>query len=164
MHSQATSPRLVATPPADRFHAVVEITPRVRDGSHGGLLALAYAASRAAPVMAVLNGLTRREMDARLDPVVARLGLDVRGVVYADAEDGAAVLAAAGSAALVVALSPSFRATLVDRRIAHCGLAEGIGRLRALAGEAPPRRRMWIGHLVGTGRAADHAPRLAVAR
>lgn len=164
MYAQAAPRRLVAPPLADRFHAVVEITPRVRDGSHAGLLALAYAASRTAPVMAVLSGITRRAMDARLDPVVARLGVCVRGVVYADAEDEAAVLAAAATVPLVVALSPSLRALLATQRIAHCGLVEGIGRLRTLAGEEPPRRDVWIGRLVGTAPATGDAPRLVAAR
>jgi len=69
--------------------------------------------------MLALNCVTRAEVDRALDPVVAHIGIDVRGVVYADLADDGFVLRAAARAQRVFAASDAFRAKLRSRGIAY---------------------------------------------
>jgi hypothetical protein len=83
------------------------------------LIRAAYLASRSEAVMLALNCVTRAEVDRALDPVVAHIGIDVRGVVYADLADDGFVLRAAARAQRVFAASDAFRAKLRSRGIAY---------------------------------------------
>ena len=76
------------------------------------LISAAYRASRTKPVMLVLDAVSPKEIDAVLDPIVTGTYREHRGVIYAQATDDRAVLAAASAASEVFAPSPGFIAKL----------------------------------------------------
>lgn len=88
------------------------------------LIAAAYRASLAAPVLLVLDRVSPAEVDEVLDDVVRSSPLNRPGVRYADAEDDATVLAAATRAHRTFASSDCFRAKLEARGLRYHDLTE----------------------------------------
>ena len=118
--------------------AVVEITAETAADDRRGLILAAYRASRAGVVGLALRGVTPEAIDDVLDGVVdvARDG-ELKGVVYLDGTDEAALLAAAAHAGLVVASTTRFRERLSERGIAAVGPRDA----RSLLGSAAAGRR-----------------------
>lgn len=93
------------SPRLPQVGAVVEIAEETCSTSLAEVVASSYRASRRALVVLILNGVSPREVDTALNPVVRSEGLDVQGVLYLSIEDEAAVLSAARAALVVVATS-----------------------------------------------------------
>lgn len=102
-----------------KFVAVLEVGRQADGAVQGGLIAAAYRASRVAPVLLVLDRVSRAEVDKVLDHVVTTSELNRPGVRYAEAEDDATVLAAAEQARRVFASSECFRAKLEARGLRY---------------------------------------------
>ena len=106
------------------FIAVLEVGRQSDGALQGGLIAAAYHASLAAPVLLVLDRISPAEVDKVLDDVVRSLPLSRRGVRYADVEDDATVLAAAKQAHRIFASSDYFRAKLETLGLRYHDLAD----------------------------------------
>jgi hypothetical protein len=102
-----------------KFIAVLEVGRQADGALQGGLIAAAYRASLAAPVLLVLDRISPAEVDKVLDDVVRSSSLYRPGVRYADAEDDATVLGAAKHAHRVFASSDCFRAKLATRGLRY---------------------------------------------
>ncbi len=114
------------------FIAVLEVG-RQPDGTlQGGLIAAAYHASLAAPVLLVLDRVSPAEVDTVLDDVVRSSPLNRPGVRYAHVEDDATVLAAAKQAHRIFASSDCFRAKLEARGLQYHDLTDLRCELAAL--------------------------------
>ena len=74
--------------------------------------------------MLVLDAVSPAEVDQVLDPIVARNGHDLCGVVYVDKRNQAAVLSGAASASRIFAASDDLRATLASNGIAFQNVDE----------------------------------------
>jgi hypothetical protein len=98
----------------------------------GEVIAAAYHASLAAPVLLVLDRVSPAEVDKVLDDVVRSAPLDRPGVRYAAVEDDATVLAAATRARRTFASSDRFRAKLEARGLRYRDLADLDCELTAL--------------------------------
>ena len=115
-----------------RVTAVVEITRDASGRLPVPLVLAAWRASRAGLVALALNAVSRREIDGILDPVVRGVaGGAVHGVIYMDGADD--TLAAARSAAVVIAASEGFRLQLEARGIAAAPAAAGSAILESIA-------------------------------
>jgi len=101
------------------FIAVLEVGRQPDGAVQGAVITAAYQVSRAAPVLLVLDRVSRAEVDKVLDRVVTTSELNRPGVRYADAEDDATVLAAAKRAHRVFASSDGFRAKLDARGLQY---------------------------------------------
>jgi hypothetical protein len=114
------------------FIAVLEIGRQPDGALQGRAITAAYHASRAAPVLLVLDRVSRAEVDKVLDHVVTTSELNRPGVRYADAEDDATVLAAAKRAHCIFASSDGFRAKLEARGLQYHDLTDLERDLAAL--------------------------------
>jgi hypothetical protein len=103
----------------DKFIAVLEVGRQPDGALQAGLIAAAYRASLAAPVLLVLDRVSPAEVDKVLDDVVRSSPLNRPGVRYADVEDDATVLAAATRAHRTFATSDRFRAKLEARGLRY---------------------------------------------
>jgi hypothetical protein len=115
---------------------VIEIAPMPTGELPRTLMAAAYRASRRAAIMLVLRSTTRREVDRILDPVVRGEGINMKGLIYTDAEDERTVLEAARRASVVVASTEDFQRSLTATGIPWCSAAVAQQRLMSLA-DAP---------------------------
>jgi hypothetical protein len=106
------------------YLAVLEVARQPDGGLRGGLIAAAYHASLAAPVLLVLDRVSPAEVDKVLDDVVRSSPLNRPGVRYADVEDDATVLAAAKQAQRIFASSDCFRAKLETRGLRYHDLTD----------------------------------------
>ena len=104
--------------------AVLEIGRTSSGEIPASLISAAYRASRSTAIMFVLDSVSPSEIDQILDPLVARSGPEVCGVLYVNKSDDAAVLTSAAIAARVFAGSPDLRAKLSSRGIAYQDIAE----------------------------------------
>lgn len=104
--------------------ALIEVTPLPEGGAPAELLATCYRASRAGVIVLLLRGLDRYVADAALNPVVARCGLEVYGVIYLDEDEEDLALEVALRTPLVVASTERFSELLTGRAIAH---QRGVG-------------------------------------
>jgi hypothetical protein len=112
--------RLSAVPTSSaEYIAILEVGRQPDGGLQGELIAAAYRVSRSAPVLLVLDRVSRAEVDRALDEVVTSSELNRPGVVYADAADDALVMAAATRAHWVFARSSRFRAKLDARGLPY---------------------------------------------
>jgi hypothetical protein len=84
------------------YDLFVEISDTLDAGLQERLLAAAYRASRTRRVGLVLRGLSREQIDRRLDPIVEREGTGFRGVRYLEVEDVRALLSGNGAGSLLV--------------------------------------------------------------
>jgi hypothetical protein len=119
---------------------------QIRRGPDGqvpaALISTAYQASRAAPVMLILDTVSPSEVDNLLDPVVAEHGRTHRGLMYAKMQDEAAVLSVAATASRVFAATDEFRAKLASNGIRCEDVAAAEQALRAEAEQqAVPQER-----------------------
>lgn len=114
------------------FIAVLEVGRQPDGALQGGLIAAAYRASLAAPVLLVLDQVSPAEVDKVLDPVVRSSPLERPGVRYANVEDDATVLRAAKMARQVFASSDRFRAKLTARGLPFQDLSDRECDLTAL--------------------------------
>jgi hypothetical protein len=110
--------------PTSRFFAVVEVVRQPDGDVQGDVIAAAYRASAAVPVLLVLDRVSRAEADKVLDHVVTRSQLNRPGVRYAEADDEVTVLEAAKNARRIFASSDRFRAKLDARRLPYQDLTE----------------------------------------
>jgi hypothetical protein len=115
------------------FIAVVEVGRQPDGALQGELIASAYHASLAAPVLLVLDRVSPAEVDKVLDDVVRSSPLNRPGVRYADVEDDATVLAAATRAHRTFARSDRFRAKLDARGLRYHELTDGDCELTLIA-------------------------------
>jgi hypothetical protein len=127
---------------------VVEIVPTPTGELPAMLVATVYRASRWTPIMLVLRSTTRREVDRLLDPVVRREGVDVKGLLYTDAEDEHAVIAVARGASVVVACTDAFQTALTACGVSWCSASAAPQRLLTLT--EPPHPRAY--HRLSPGR------------
>jgi hypothetical protein len=114
------------------FIAVVEVGRQPNGALQGELIAAAYHASLAAPVLLVLDGVSPAEVNKVLDDVVRSSPLNRPGVRYADVEDDATVLPAASRAHRTFASSDCFRAKLEARGLRYHDLTDLDCELTAL--------------------------------
>jgi hypothetical protein len=114
------------------FIAVLEVGRQPDGALQSPLIAAAYHASRAARVLLVLDRVSRAEVDKVLDSVVTASELNRPGVLYADGEDDATVLAAATHARRIFASSDGFRAKLDARGLRYHDLTDLERDLAAL--------------------------------
>jgi hypothetical protein len=101
-------------PVAPPVAALLEIARDPNGKIPQSLIRAAYKASRAKPVMLVLDSVTPNEIDAVLDAIVTSSFRNHRGVIYAQSSDERAVLAGATAASRVFAASPTFMAKLMS--------------------------------------------------
>jgi hypothetical protein len=106
------------------FITVLEVGRQPDGALQGELIAAAYQASLAAPVLLVLDRVSPAEVDKVLDDVVRSSPLNRPGVRYADVEDDATVLAAAKQAHRIFASSDCFRAKLETRGLRYHDVAD----------------------------------------
>ena len=114
------------------FIAVLEVGRQPDGALQGGLIAAAYRASLAAPVLLVLDRVSPAEVDEVLDDVVRSSPLNRPGVRYADVDDDATVLGAAKRARRIFASSDCFRAKLETRGLRYHDLTDLECELAAL--------------------------------
>jgi len=118
------------------FASILEIS-RQADGSiPTDLVSAAYLASRTRPVGLILSAVSPTEIDRVLDPIVATAGKDLRGVVYVDGSDDAAVLEAAVSASRIFAGTAELRAKLTSRGIRYGDVCDAEKELIEVPGSA----------------------------
>jgi hypothetical protein len=121
---------------AHKVSALLEIR-REPDGQiPASLISAAYRASRSSSIMLALDSITPKEIDRVLDPVVETNGYHVRGVVYVDARDEAAIVVAA-AASRVFASSQSFRARLRARGVSYQDVSRAESVLSRDSNEHP---------------------------
>jgi len=102
-----------------KFLAVLEVGRQSDGALRRELIAAAYHASLAAPVLLVLDRVSPAEVDKVLDRVVRSSSLNRPGVRYANVEDDATVLGAAKQAHQIFASSDCFRAKLETRGLPY---------------------------------------------
>jgi hypothetical protein len=102
---------------SDQVATLLEIGRKANGEMPTALISAAYRASRATPVMLVLDAISPNEVDQVLDPLVAGNGRNLRGVIYATSDDSK-VLAFAAAASRVFAASERFRSRLAEHGIA----------------------------------------------
>jgi hypothetical protein len=108
---------------------LLEIRRKANGDMPASLISAAYRASRSTPVMLVLDSVSPRDVDRVLDPIVARVGYDHRGVIYASMRDESTVLSMAESAGAVYAASEGFRSKLEARGIGFKDVADAESSL-----------------------------------
>jgi len=109
--------------------AILEIGRQANGDISAALVSAAYRASRATPIMLVLDSVTPADVDRVLDPVVAGSGYDLCGVIYVNKGDEDAILSGAATASRVFARSAELRATLSSRGIAFRSVEEAEAEL-----------------------------------
>jgi len=119
----------------NKVAALLEIGRKANGEIPASLISAAYRASRSTSIMLALDAVSPAEVDEVLDPVVARNGYDVCGVLYVKVSDDAALTGAA-SAARVFASSHGFRAKLAERGIAFQDVSEAEFALTTDSGKA----------------------------
>ena len=110
-----------------RIIGLVELAPHLPPETLERLTIAAYKASRAGTVGLILNGVSAREVDQRLDPVILSEGCRGCGVWYIEDEvTSHHLLDLAASARFVVAVSREFADALNARGIAHMGSEDAL--------------------------------------
>lgn len=102
-----------------RYGAIVEITRHADGMLPTALIAAAYRASAAAPILLVLRDVEVETIDRILDPLVANASSPVQGVVYVDAADESRITAAARQARFAVPTTQSLSLLLASMGLAN---------------------------------------------
>ena len=113
-----------------RYSAIVEVARHADGAVPSALIAAAYRASVAAPVLLVLRDVEVSAIDRILDPLVTKSTKPVHGVVYVAAADESRILRAAREAVFAVTSTPS-----LGRLLASHGLTSvSVEQLEATLG------------------------------
>jgi hypothetical protein len=124
--------------PLPRPWGLVEVAPDAAGQLRDGPIRAAYLLSSQGLVALVLNGVSRAQAGAVLDPVVAAFPT-LRGVLYMEVSDEERVLAAAAHATVVVASTDAFLRRLSEAGIRATRYEESPALMRAAACAALPR-------------------------
>jgi hypothetical protein len=88
-----------------RVRAAIEISSQQDPGTVEQIIASAYRRSRGGCIGLMLNGVDKWTVNRLLDGVVARVGIDVQGVLYCDVRDAGALRGLVESASEVMTLT-----------------------------------------------------------
>ena len=131
-----------------RIIGLVELTQDLPPETLERLTVAAFKASRAGTVGLVLNSVSARSIDRRLDPLILTEGCRGCGVWYIEGDvPSDRLLDLAAHARFVVAVSDEFTGALDARGVAHMGSEDallfmsGEPRSQPLKPKAPPVRR-----------------------
>ena len=124
--------------------AVVEVAADETRERSAELIRAAYRASRSGVVVVALRGITSDAADRLLDDIVDPTDPTFQGVLYLDAADERALLAAGAHAGVVIAVTDTFRRQLDGAGLAAHG-ADASALVRHVTAGAPataPDRRV----------------------
>jgi hypothetical protein len=107
-----------------RYSAIVEVARHADGAIPSALIAAAYRASVAAPVLMVLRDVEVAAIDRILDPLVSKNAKPVHGVVYVHAADESRILRAAREALFAVTTTPSLGRLLASHGLTSLSVEE----------------------------------------
>ena len=107
-----------------RYSAIVEVARHADGAVPAALIAAAYRASVAAPVLLVLRDVEISAIDRILDPLVAKSSKPVQGVVYVGAADEARIVRAAREAVFAVTSTPALGRLLASHGLTSVSVDE----------------------------------------
>ena len=107
-----------------RYSAIVEVARHADGAVPVSLIAAAYRASVAAPVLLVLRDVEVSAIDRILDPLVAKSRKPVHGVVYVAAGDESRIVRAAREAVFAVTSTPALGRLLASHGLTSVSVDE----------------------------------------
>jgi hypothetical protein len=119
-----------------RYSAIVEVARHADGAVPVSLIAAAYRASVAAPVLLVLRDVEVSAIDRILDPLVAKSRKPVHGVVYVAAGDESRIVRAAREAVFAVTSTPALGRLLASHGLTSVSVDE-LEATMATPGSAP---------------------------
>ena len=132
-----------------RYSAIVEVARHADGAVPASLIAAAYRASVAAPVLLVLRDVEVSAIDRILDPLVSKSKKPVHGVVYVAAGDESRIVRAAREAVFAVTSTPALGRLLASHGLTSVSVDE-LEATMATPASAPPASGTSSRHVVDT--------------